>query len=54
MGSPCSLVFFKICLCSLVPENTFKIVPGFLIPKIVYFLLFPKIFVIVSLFPSSN
>ena len=43
-GGPCPLVPFKICLCSLVPENTFKLVPSFLIPKIVYVALFPKIF----------
>ena len=34
----------KIYLCCLVPEITFKLVPSFLIPKIVYVPLFPKIF----------
>ena len=39
------LFSLKICLCSLFPEITFKLVPSFLIPKLFmflrYFVIFP-------------
>ena len=45
---------FKLSLCSLVLEITSKRVLSFLIPKMVYVQLFPKIFCLCSLFPSSR